>query len=351
MITEYLPRLAERRLEALGLSAAAFLLAGSTLINPSSAAAAEDDAQDAAISAVPYAVTTYNILGSNHVETGREVGGSVKARAERAVQYIIGKAGAPAPSDIVGVQELQSDQWRMFNAMLPDRYDPIPKGHATENSIYYNKDRFKLIKDGVVSYPYYSDVDMNGGRGKAIWARFEDKQTGQTVSVFNTHPVAWNKTRGSDSGGAKKRLAASKDAIEWSNKTQRTHPEDAVYIIGDMNSENVLVNHYDPFYDVQFKDRALRGDRNKLMYCLATEPQTGLQDSHDMSRGVSGHCPTKQRGPDYKNVIDWVYTTPENTRVLVWDHVKSGATRHASDHYPVTTVNQATSSALKALQD
>jgi hypothetical protein len=102
------------RYRRLALPIAALTLTAVTALSP-------DNSADAAVAAEAethdYAITTYNILGSNHVAMGRITGGSLAARAHRAAAYIEGHAGAPT-SDIVGMQELEPDQWRMFNKFL-----------------------------------------------------------------------------------------------------------------------------------------------------------------------------------------------------------------------------------------
>jgi endonuclease/exonuclease/phosphatase family metal-dependent hydrolase len=189
-----------------------------------------------------------------------------------------------------------------------------------------------------------SDLDhsVHGRHGPGIWGRFKDKETGQYVSVLNLHYVAWNQTPGTDPGGALKRLESARLSQEWAVKQQEAHPEDAVYVIGDLNSINNVLNFYNPSFDHQFKDRALRGDRNKIPYCVLTRRPSVLQDTRDMLEGRSGHCQNRRRGAAYNDTIDWIYTAPEYTHVVKWIRPENKITRHASDHLPLTVVAEAT---------
>ncbi|MDB5170091.1 MAG: endonuclease [Candidatus Saccharibacteria bacterium] len=337
----------------LALPVAAVTLAAAMVLMPEAAANADEHPSEHSQSyVVPAAherqsnpsqslvITTYNILGSIHKETGREVGGSVEARAHREEKYVEGHAGAPK-SDILGVQEMERDQWRMFNNFL-EGYNVVPKGHAEQNSIFYNSERFEPISDGTLRYPYYSDPTVHGRHGVGVWARFKDKETGQILSILNAHYVAWNERPGTDPGGAMKRLESAKLSQEWVIEQQEKHPDDAVYVIGDLNSINNVLNFYNPSFDHQFKDRALQGDRNKIPYCILTKNPNKLQDTRDMLEGRQGHCENHNRGPAYNDTIDWIYTTPKYTHVVAWKRPENKITLHASDHLPLTVVAEAT---------
>jgi endonuclease/exonuclease/phosphatase family metal-dependent hydrolase len=348
--------------ERLRLSAAAVTLATIALLAPNTAAAEDVHPSDAPVAASPVetrsdkgpiediAITTYNILGADHVDLGREVGGAVDARAHRVVRFILGKAGA-RQSDIVGMQEVQSVQRRLFNAGLHNSYGSIPKNNSSQNPIFYNKDRFDLLSTGTVRYPYYGDPGVRAHNGKAVWGRFKDTATGQTITVLNEHPVAWNQNRGSDTGGALKREKTARIIAKWTEGQRKAHPDDAMFDIGDMNSINMPLDYFDPYFTFQFKDRALHGNRDRLPYCIKTEKETGLQDSRDVLSGNMGHCPTTSKGPAYKHQIDWIYLNPTYTDVKSWRIISNNTTRHASDHMPVMVVAQANPEALPAPAD
>lgn len=348
------------RLERMRLAAAAMTLTAVALLAPNSSALADDihpaDAETSSElvqasqkqQAIPdIAITSYNILGANHTRLSSEVGGTVKARAFRTVRFILGKAGA-RPSDIVGMQEIEPVQRHLFDNQLHKHYASVPKDKSAENPIFYNKDRFDLLATGFVRYPYYGDPGLRAHNGKAVWARLQDKNTDQVVTVINEHPVAWNQNPGSDKGGAEKRERTAHLIANWVRSQQQLHPNSAMFDIGDMNSINVPLNYFDPYFTFQFKDRALNGNRNRIGYCIKTEKEVGLQDSRDVLRGHTGHCLNKSRGPDYRHQIDWIYLNPRFTNVKSWRVIDNTITRHASDHLPLMAITEARPEALSS---
>lgn len=270
-------------------------------------------------------LATYNILGSSHKRAGAKIGGSVKDRAERATKVIKGKAGVKA-FDIVGVQEMRPDQYRMFNKMLPG-YNKYPK-KSSQRTIYFVASRFQLLKGGSVGYPSYGDIGLNPGR-TAPWVLLKDKKSGKDFYVINAHLPAFNLDAGSDTkGGALKRERGAKILHDWAkNRYAEGKP---VFIIGDFNSGyQIGLNGRNGL--PSDRDVALNGDRSRLPYCILTQ-NTFLQNTYDVSENRNAHCPIAEGGP-----IDHIYATPSSIRLLSWTDVPANNSiiRKASDHRPV----------------
>lgn len=285
-------------------------------------------------------VMTWNILGSNHAK-GRH---NFVERTQLAARIISGQEGIE-PIDIVGMQEIESDQYALFKRYLHS-YTPVPAGGNPHNAIFYRSDRFKLVRYGAVNYPFYRDSGKRTAHGRALWARLQDKTTQRFITVSNWHYVAWNEDKGSDAGGAYKRLWSAKLSQAWAKRMQKAHPKDIVMVIGDLNSTNNIRNKADPPLTPKPKDPALKNNRNLLPYCVLTQWDKGmganvLQDSRDMKlhadgvAGHSGHCPDREDVYVRSQNVDWIFVSPGKAVVSYWDQLKNSGTDYASDHYPI----------------
>ena len=264
-------------------------------------------------------IATYNILGSNHVETGKKLG-TVNQRADRATDIIKGKAG-PEAFDIVGVQEMQPDQYAIFKQKLP-KYSTFPKNKSSQKTIFWRTNRFTKLESGYVKYPFYGDKNLETG-GNAPWVKLRDNQTKEVFYVLNHHPVSWNNDPGSDKGGAQKREKTAEIIAKWAESKNAP-----VFVTGDMNSTGKLRN-YPTNYAKRPKDEALGGKRDRLPYCIMTR-SSDLRNSYDKARDNKGKCPSKNI-----DEIDAIYVTNKKIHVKRWHLVDNNTSRKVSDHMPI----------------
>lgn len=271
-------------------------------------------------------VGTYNILGSMFVHTGRSIGGSVEARARRATE-VVKKGHDGRAMDIVGFQEMASDQKRMFRRMLPG-YAVYPAAGNNTEPIFWRTARLKLIGSSYVSIPWYGDRNLN--RGHLIpWVKLQDKKTKKVMFVINHRAVAWNEDPGSDAGGALKRERTARILLGWANSLIKKKHN--VIVLGDFNSALVLRNRSN---FGKIKDDALKGNRDRLTYCILTSTNKLRNTFDDAQDSGSGKCPTKH----YQDLllVDFIYTS-HRFKTLAWKQLRNQKTAHASDHYPSYT--------------
>ncbi|MDQ5963620.1 MAG: hypothetical protein QG629_703 [Patescibacteria group bacterium] len=340
-----------------GLMAAGLSLTAALVIAPTGASEATGalGGQDGMMStqagsqeASSIRVLTYNVLGSNFPGTAAMIhGGSVVDRANRSTDLIKNQIDA----DVLGVQELQPDQYRMFAARLPGykRY-PTTANYMSDTTIFWKENRFRLKDTGSVAYPTYEDRGLKSGK-HSPWVKLEDNKTGKVFFVVNNHPVAWNKASGSDEGGALKRERAAHIIHGWAVAKFRKSGK-AVLAIGDFNSAFVIRSENSGKFDV-VKDDAYNGNRYRLPYCIITK--SVLANAYDLAlpskrlpdNGLDNkfHCPSelgKNDGsptvhPNRKAPlmrIDHIYATPSKVSILKFDRNLSEKAAHASDHWP-----------------
>lgn len=288
----------------------------------------------------PVRVMTWNILGSNHAN-GRH---NFVERTKLASRIISGQEGIE-PIDIVGMQEIEHDQYSLFKRYLSN-YNPVPT-QDPHNAVFYRTERFRLIGSDIINYPFYGDYGKNRNHGHAVWARLQDKASGKYITLSNWHYVAWNEDGGSDKWGAYKRLWSAQISNLWAKRVQKAHPNDIILLTGDLNSTNNIRNKPDPPLTPKPKDPALNNNRDLLPYCVLTKWDSRLgsvlQDSMDMyetskgQSGHSGHCPDRDNIYVRSQNVDWIYTSPRTANVVYWDQLKNTGTDYASDHYPIIT--------------
>lgn len=264
-------------------------------------------------------IATYNILGSNHVDAGNQLG-TVNERATRAAAIIKGNAGV-AEVHIVGMQELRSDQYALFKEKMPG-YSTYPANNPSQKTIFWKTKRFTKLDSGKVDYPGYGDDNLDAS-SPALWVQLRDEQTGKRFFVLNHHAVAWNESPGSDKGGAQKREKTAKIIASWVSK--QTLP---VVVLGDMNSAT-YIRDFGVNYFKRTKDDAIAGNRDRLPYCILTQ-NSNLRYSRDLARGITGKCPTKDDG-----LIDSIYLTKGDFTVTGWNRVTNATAKSASDHRPI----------------
>ncbi|MBP9852542.1 MAG: hypothetical protein QG629_124 [Patescibacteria group bacterium] len=282
-----------------------------------------------------FRIASYNILGEAHVGKGNSIGkcgnggGCMDVRADRVAKIVRGSLGFKSRTylntgfDVFGVQELGRTQFVIFDRKLPDySHYPAAMENYSKRTIYWKKTRFILVDAGYVEYPWYGDA-RGQARGRAMWVKLKDRKTSGVFYVLNHHPVAWNKDRGWDRGGAQKREATAKIVSSWVKRTRKASKL-PVFVIGDFNSEFQLRS---------LNDRAYSGNRKRLPYCTLTDqPMLHVLDARDNKKGK---CPRDTKNSENFS-IDHIFVT-HGAKVINAVAMKRHTTllKTASDHAPV----------------
>lgn len=123
-------------------------------------------------------VMSYNILV--HIESWGGI--PVPPRAKPFLKIL--EESAP---DVIGVQEMCDDWYKVLEANLGEKYEIIHYDvglfNKNKSPIIYNKESLMLKESG---YQAYSEGDKNGCRA-ITWAVFEVRDTGKCFAVTNTH--------------------------------------------------------------------------------------------------------------------------------------------------------------------
>jgi endonuclease/exonuclease/phosphatase (EEP) superfamily protein YafD len=133
----------------------------------------------------PFVVTvgTFNVLGSQHTAPGGDRKGFPPASVRSpAAAALMAKHGV----DIVGTQELQTDQLRTIQARTGfAAYPGLAWGSKeTDNSILYDPARFQMVSGSKFIIPF-----MGRPRPQPV-LRLRERATGREFYVVNTHPSA-----------------------------------------------------------------------------------------------------------------------------------------------------------------
>lgn len=285
-------------------------------------------------------VTTFasiNILGSNHIQAGHSVGGSVADRAEGLVDTI-----EDQDFSLTALQEVEPDQSRMIKHKLDKRFVYLGTSN-NQNPMIVNTDDFIVLRVGKIHYPYYDDRGLHRG-GFGTTALLKNKVTGEVVNASDAHGVAWNTNAGSDKGGAQKRTEMAENVSEFHEKDAAKNPN---HIQVAMHDGNYIVRpRYKPDrFTPKIKDVYYRTDKISLKdqfpYCIMTKKPTVLQSVTDMAVGRSGQCPDMRANTyDRKFTVDWVYlsppsATPDYEVRYDYDLFTDKALSHSTDHRAV----------------
>ncbi|MBQ5904680.1 MAG: endonuclease/exonuclease/phosphatase family protein [Clostridia bacterium] len=213
--------------------------------------------------------------------------------------------------DSFGVQECTPRWKRIFAFKLGDRYASVgksrdPFGPFTEySSIYYLKDKYKLIDSGTFwlsetpDKPYSKSFDSACAR-IATWALLENKETGERYTHINTHL---------DHVLESTRQAQMKVLIEYVGKVTGEAP---VIMTGDFNDfegSPVYNEACKIFNDARFVAKASDTGRTFTKYGSYEE--------------------------DGEGAIDFIFTDKDvtvDTYKVIRDTVKG---IYPSDHYPI----------------
>ncbi len=232
-------RVNRSRLSVLAIACAAL---GASLLplsagTASGAAPARVPVQRTGDVATKFTLSTFNVLGSSHTDPGGRHArmASGEKRTRLFVRWL-----DRHDVDVVGVQEMQINQYDEFVRVAGDRYGIQNAGYTrrgTQNSIVWRKDQWQKVEDGVlaeneiedgaftIKIPYFdAEWDMP-------YVHLEHLGTGQQSWFANFHNPATNKKRGNN---AAKRREATKRQVKLVNDLLAEHRQ-PVFVTGDMN--------------------------------------------------------------------------------------------------------------------
>ena len=235
-------------------------------------------------------VATFNVLGAGHTDGagGRKGWASGEQRMHWAVDLI-----HEHELDLIGFQELQKPQFRVFRKLTSTEYGVFPGAAmgtaAMQNSVAWNLSEWRAVEKRTVKVPYF-----DGNMISKPLVRLQSTATGQQVWLFNTHNPA-------DAHG---------DAQEWRDKAVRIEsrtvnglrqefPGVPVFFTGDMN------------------------DRDKF-YC----PITARTELESASGGWNDETGCQLATP---TKVDWVMGTPD-APFTGYTIVNQGLIEQVTDH-------------------
>jgi endonuclease/exonuclease/phosphatase family metal-dependent hydrolase len=229
-----------------------------------------------------FRIATFNVQGASHT------GGDFEARLQKSIDVINNNS-----ADIVGFQEFQEPQRASFLNKERGTYDIYPKaaeygggsGHASENSIIWDKNKFSLVSGGYMPNLKY----FNGTPLKAPYVKLQTT-SGQQFYVLNTHDPA---DAGCDC--AKIRYDNANEHVKFIQSLQ--DEKLPVFLTGDFNSGYSLGNEQrhrnNPTY---------QNDADNLTYCILGRSKL-TNDAFDVANNRTFKCPND--GND--NSVDHIY--------------------------------------------
>ncbi len=130
--------------------------------------------------------------------------------------------------DVIGMQEVRSDQKEYLIAELPE-YQGVMESMSNTKFIMFRKDRFELLEQGNFWLSETPDVPSKGwgsiSERATLWVKLREVKTGKTFYVFNTHL------------DVRSMEARIKGAAMCCSRMEEICGKDAVqFITGDMNS-------------------------------------------------------------------------------------------------------------------
>lgn len=230
-------------------------------------------------------LATYNMLFNLYDQNLDEVN-----RWPQRLSRIVELIGEMQP-DIMGVQELYSNQLKDLLPMIEDTYAFYAKAceDGELNGIFYRKDRFEVVDHKIW---YMTATPKVSSSETLTMIQLRDVKTGKCLAVFNTH-LSFSKV---DKREFQARFIAKR--IEWFADKM------PVILTGDMNTfPHRLDLQKLPFYDGDYIDRILT--------------KKHLRDSIDIS--LLGHL-----GPlsTFSNAADGVVPfTGTGTPGVFLDHI------------------------------
>ena len=169
-------------------------------------------------------IASFNVLGSNHTR-GRG-GYASGVRRTKGVVKLLKKHDV----EVVGLQEMQSDQMRSFLKRTDGKYGVFPGLHGKreidgENSVAWDRSAWEAVKRKTFTIPYF-----HGKRRTMPLVKLRNLHTGMTAWVANVHNPASTRSRGKND---KWRAKAIKAEVRLARRLNKTGVP--VFLTGDMN--------------------------------------------------------------------------------------------------------------------
>lgn len=228
---------------------------------------------------------TFNVLGASHSPNDWQ------QRMDQSLGVLTNNH-----LDVTGMQELQPRQWQYLLDRAGGTYDIYPAkftqlGHESENSIIWDKTKFKWVDGGIQPNLKY----FNGTLLNSPWVKLQDRSTGQQFYVLNTHDPAH-----SGQGYETDPYWRYHDALEHAAFIQRLNADGLPIIYtGDFNSGYSL--RLGAGLNTTYQNK-----NENLTYCIMTK--NGLMnDAFDLSESRPVHCPN----PGNQNGVDHVFLSPK----------------------------------------
>ncbi|KQY57574.1 MULTISPECIES: endonuclease/exonuclease/phosphatase family protein [unclassified Nocardioides] len=173
-----------------------------------------------------FTIASFNLLGHSHTAPG----GDRKGMAPSGVRTGLAVGALRNSSvDLVGFQEFQAPQMGAFLAQTGGSYGVYPPASAGvqlhANAVAWRTDTFNLVQSETFGIPYFF-----GQIRQMPVVQLEHIATGQKLWLMNVHNPA-----NAHGNAAKWRGAATQVEIDLANQLAADHPDEPVFLTGDMN--------------------------------------------------------------------------------------------------------------------
>lgn len=235
-----------------------------------------------------FVISSFNVLGSSH--TAGRGGMGPGTQRMRQVVSLLGHHGV----DVVGFQEMQSDQYRELQRVAGGTYDAYPGTAAgplgVDNSIAWRTSEWTAIQLSTIPIPYF-----DGNRRPMPYVLLRHNVTGRYAWFANFHNPATNPKRGNND---RWRALATTIEIQLANRliSETGYP---VFFTGDMNER-------------------------EQYFCRLT-------GSAPMKAANGGSNDGGCRPPSYPMPVDWIFGSDE-VEFLAYFRDESAFVRRTSDH-------------------
>lgn len=218
--------------------------------------------------------------------------------------------------DIVGTQETGQPKFdRYKQALYARNYGSYPEQMSQNPSclgahaIFFNKEKFSLVKGEFFEAPRYpvapdncgggqvltANHDTEGGKLPRVWTHspivwLKENNTGRVIIVINTHNVA-NVAGAAGTAPAYSRLVSNKIYIEQIERLKAENPGTPIIFTGDFNEGTGVRTS---------RNVTWQGDVNNLLFCMFAK--NGLMKSAAQAMKCGGYG---------IGGVDYIYMTPE----------------------------------------
>jgi hypothetical protein len=202
-------------------------------------------------------VSSFNVLGSSHTRQHARYASGV--RRTDGVARLVEKHDV----EVVGFQELQSDQLRAFLDRTKQRYDVHPgftlRDIDTENSIAWDRTEWEALKRRTVDVPYF-----DGNRRPMPVVKLRNLRTGMTAWFVNVHNPATNAKHPGQDGWRRKAIRIEVNLVRKLSRSGLP-----VFLTGDMNEREQAFCPITGGAPMQ----AARGGSHRDGVCRAQDPR------------------------------------------------------------------------------